>query len=73
MQEASIGLDLPEHPFQLLKAFWRNQITFVEHQDVAVEHLGSAHLGIEDLFAKVLGINHGDDRIQPRFIAQITA
>ena len=73
MQEASIGLDLTEHSFQLFKALWRNQITFVEHQDVAVEHLSPAHLGVENLFAKVLGINHGDDRIQARFIAQITA
>ena len=73
VQEASIGFDLAEHPFQFLKAFWRNQVTFVEHQDVAVEHLSPAHLGVENLFAKVLGINHGDDRIQARFIAQITA
>ena len=73
MQETSIGFDLAEHPFQLFEAFWRNQITFVQHQDVAVEHLCSSHLGIEDLFAKVLGINQGDDRIQARFIAQITA
>ena len=73
MQEASIGFDLAEHPFQLFEPFWRNQITFVEHQNVAVEHLSSSHLGIEDLFAKVLGIDHGDDRIQARFIAQITA
>ena len=72
VQEASIGFDLAEHPFQFLKAFWRNQVTFVEHQDVAVEHLSSPHLGIEDLFAKVFGIDHGDDRVQPRFIAQIT-
>ena len=41
MQEASIGFDLAEHPFQLFEAFWRNQITFVQHQDVAVEHLSS--------------------------------
>ena len=27
MQEASIGLDLTEHSFQLFKALWRNQIT----------------------------------------------
>ena len=73
MQEASIGFDLTEHPFQFLKAFWRNQVTFVEHQDVAVEHLSPAHFGIEDLFAEVLGINHGDDRVQARFIAQIAA
>ena len=73
MQEASIGFDLAEHPFQFFEPFWRNQVTFVEHQDVAVEHLSPAHLGIEDLFAEVLGINHGDDRIQACFIAQITA
>ena len=73
MQEASIGFDLTEHPFQFLKAFWRNQVTFVQHQDVAVEHLSSPHLGIKDLFSKVLGIDHGDDRVQPRLIAQITA
>ena len=73
MQETSIGFDLTEHPFQLFEPFWGNQITFVQHQDVAVEHLSPAHLGIEDLFAKVLGINQGDDRIQARFIAQITA
>ena len=69
MQEASIGFDLAEHPFQLFEPFWWNQITFVQHQDVAVEHLSPAHLGIEDLFAKVLGINQGDDRVQARFIA----
>ena len=73
MQEASIGFDLAEHPFQLFEPFWGNQITFVQHQDVAVKHLSPAHLGIEDLLSKVLGINHGDDRIQARFIAQITA
>ena len=73
MQEASIGFDLAEHPFQLFEPFWRNQITFVEHQDVAVKHLSPAHLRIEDLLSKVLGINHGDDRIQARFIPQITA
>ena len=73
MQEASIGFDLAEHPFQFLKAFWRNQVTFVEHQDVAVEHLSPAHFGIEDLFAEVLGINHGDDRVQASFIAEVTA
>ena len=59
MQEASIGFDLAEHPFQLFEPFWWNQITFVQHQDVAVEHLSSPHLGIEDLFAKVLGIEIG--------------
>ena len=73
MQEASIGFDLAEHPFKLFEPFRGNQITFVQHQDVAVEHLSPAHLGIEDLLSKVLGINHRDDRIQARFIAQITA
>ena len=73
MQETSIGFDLAEHPFQLFEPFRGNQITFVQHQDVAVEHLSPAYFGIEDLFAKVLGIDHGDDRIQARFIAQITA
>ena len=73
VQKASIGFDLAEHSFQLFEPFWWDQIGFVEHQDVAVKHLSAAHLGVENLLAKVFGINHGDDRIQARFIAQITA
>ena len=73
MQEASIGFDLAEHPFKLFEPFWGNQVGLVQHQDVAVKHLSSADLGIEDLFAKVFGIDQGDDRIQTGFIAQIAA
>ena len=69
MQKASIGFDFTEHPFQLLEAFWWDQISFVEHQDVAIEHLSSADLGIEDLFSKVLGVDQRDDRIEACFIA----
>ena len=56
-----------------METLLRHQVTLVEQQHVAVDDLGPGHVALEQLVAEVLGINQGDDRIEPGGIAQVAA
>ena len=70
-QDARVGFDLPQPAFHLGQALLTHEVAFVEQQDVAVHHLRAGDLAIEDLVAEVLGVDQGDDRIEPGGVAQI--
>ena len=72
-QDAGIGLDGAQLLLHLLQPWLLHQVAFVEQQDVAVHHLGSGHLPLQDLVAEVLRVDQGDDRIEAGLIAQVAA
>ena len=72
-QDAGIALDLLEAAFQGREPRVVNQVTLVEQQHVAVDDLGAGYLTFEQLVTEVFGVDQGDDRIQTRRVAQITA
>ena len=72
-EDAGVGLDVAQARLHRRQPLLANQIALVEHQDVAVHHLGPGHIALEDLLGEVLGIDQGDDRIQPGRIAQVAA
>ena len=73
MKNPRVVLHLPQCFFHLLQALFRHEIAFVQQQDVAVDHLGPAHLRVEHGCVEVLGIDQGDDRIQASGVPQLTA
>ena len=72
-QDARVFFDLPQGLFDPLQPLLIDKIRFVEQQNVAIHHLGAAHFAVQQLRAKVFGIDQGDDRIQAGLIAQLTA
>ena len=73
MKDARVVLHGPQRLLQFLNPLFRHQITFVQEQDVAVDHLGPAHLGVEHGFIEVFGIDQRDDRVKPCGIPQLAA
>ena len=67
-QDPRIGFDLPQLLLHGSEALLADQVALVEQEDVAIDHLGSGYFPIEDLVAEVLGINQGDDRVEPGLI-----
>ena len=67
-QDPRIGFDLPQLGFHCSQALLADQVALVEQKDVAIDHLGPGHFPIEDLVAEVLGIDQGDDRVEPGLI-----
>ena len=72
-QNAGIFFDFAQLVLQGHKSALLNEIGLVEHQDVAIDHLGSTHLAGQNLGAEILGINQGDDRVEPCLVAQLAA
>ena len=72
-QDAGIALDGAELALQGGQPPLLHQIALVQQQQIAVEDLGAGHLPLQQLFAEVLRIHQGDDRIQAGEIPQITA
>ena len=64
MENACVVFDGSKSLFQLLNALFRHQIALVQQQDVAVNHLGPAHLGLEHGFVEIFSVDQRDDRIQ---------
>ena len=67
-QDPRIGFDLPQLLLHRSQALLADQVALVEQKDVAIDHLGPGHFPIEDLVAEVLGIDQGDDRVEPGLI-----
>ena len=58
--------------FNLFQSLFRDEICFVEQQDVAIDHLGSADFAFQELVVKVFRVDQGNDRIQAGLISQFT-
>ena len=72
-QDACVVFDGAQRRFHLRQPFLAHEITFVQQQDVAVDHLSATHLRIEEAGFKILRIDQGDDRVQARLVPQLTA
>ena len=72
-QDAGIVLDVSEFLLNDLKPLFGDEITLVQQQDVAINHLGSANFRLEHDFIEVLCIDQRDDRIKAGLIPQFTA
>ena len=72
-QDPCIVFDGAQLRFHLRQPFLAHEITFVQQQDVAVDHLSATHLRIEEAGFKILRIDQGDDRVQARLVPQLTA
>ena len=70
-QDAGIRFDRPQFRLHLAQARLIHEVGLVEHQDVAVHHLGTGDRALHRGGAEVLGIDQGDDRIEPQPVAQV--
>ena len=61
MKNAGIVLHRPKSLLKILQALFRHQVALVQEQDVAIDHLGSSHLGVEHVVVEIFSINQGDD------------
>jgi len=72
-KDPGIVLHLTELLFHGLQPLFGDEVTLVQHQDVAVDHLGPPDLGVENALVEVLRIDQRDDRVQSRLVAQLAA
>ena len=72
-QDAGVGFDLLEVALQGREPLLTHQIALIQHQDVAIHHLGPGHFALVNRVAEVFSIDQGDDRIEPGRIAQVAA
>ena len=61
MKNAGIVLHSPKGLLKILQTLFWHKVAFVQEQDVAVDHLGSSHLGVEHVVVKIFSVDQSDD------------
>ena len=73
MKNAGIVLHSPKGLLKILQTLFWHKVAFVQEQDVAVDHLGSSHLGVEHVVVKIFSVDQSDDRIEPCGVPQLAS